>query len=227
MTTLDDTTPAGPVVAATTTTRALLAGGVLAGPLFVLLVLIQQLTRDGFDPQRHPLSLLSLGDLGWIQIANFVLAGVLILASAVGIGRVLRSGTRGATWAPRLIGVYGASLIWGGVFVADPAFGFPPGTADGSPDELSWHGILHGVAPAVAGIALVAVAVVFARRFAGQARRVWVAYSIAAAALYVILAFASFPAEDYRLMLAGGVIIWTWASAVTARLLADSTAPTR
>lgn len=208
-------------------TRAMLAGGVAAGPLFVLVVLIQQLTRDGFDPQRHPLSLLSLGDLGRIQITNFVVAGVLAIASAVGIGRVLPAGSRGATWAPRLIGIYGAAMIWGGVFVADPAFGFPPGTPDGSPAELSWHGILHGFAPVVAGLALVAACVVFARRFAALGHRGWVAYCIAAPVLYVVLATASFPAEDYRLTLAGGAVIWTWASAVTALLLLESTGRTR
>ena len=48
----------------TTLTRALLAAGVVAGPLFYVMVGIQALTRPGFDIRRHPLSLLSLGDLG-------------------------------------------------------------------------------------------------------------------------------------------------------------------
>lgn len=56
-------------------TRALLACGVVAGPLFIVVALIQAFTRSGFDPVRHPLSLLSLGDLGWIQITNFVVGG--------------------------------------------------------------------------------------------------------------------------------------------------------
>ena len=37
-------------------TRALLACGVVAGPLFVAVGLAQLLTREGFDPTRHPLS---------------------------------------------------------------------------------------------------------------------------------------------------------------------------
>ena len=60
---------------ATRTTRGtamLLAAGVVAGPLFLTVWLIQAITRDGFDPTYHPLSLLSLGGLGWIQIASFV-----------------------------------------------------------------------------------------------------------------------------------------------------------
>ena len=45
-------------------TRLLLTGGVLAGPLYVLVGLAQILTREGFDITLHPLSFMSLGDLG-------------------------------------------------------------------------------------------------------------------------------------------------------------------
>ncbi|HEV8652402.1 MAG TPA: DUF998 domain-containing protein [Actinomycetes bacterium] len=74
-----------PTATTTNATRALLACGVAAGPLFVVVGLLQMLSRDGFDPTRHPLSLLSLGGLGWIQISNFVVAGLLFVASAVGM----------------------------------------------------------------------------------------------------------------------------------------------
>jgi hypothetical protein len=47
-------------------TRHLLACGVLAGPIYILVGLLQILTREGFDMTRHPLSLMSTGDLGWI-----------------------------------------------------------------------------------------------------------------------------------------------------------------
>lgn len=42
-----------------TTTRALLAGGVIGGPLFIIVVVLQEFTREGFDPKRHTLSQLS------------------------------------------------------------------------------------------------------------------------------------------------------------------------
>jgi hypothetical protein len=54
---------------------------------------------DGFDLSRHPISLLSLGSLGWIQIANFVVTGGLYVACAVGMWRALRPGRNG-TWGP-------------------------------------------------------------------------------------------------------------------------------
>ncbi len=45
-------------------TRALLACGVVAGPLYILVGVIEMLIRPGFDLRRHSLSLLSNGDLG-------------------------------------------------------------------------------------------------------------------------------------------------------------------
>src|SRR5690348_10031902 len=101
------------------TTRALLAGGLVAGPLFLSAGAIQGLTRDGFDFSRNAISQLSLGGLGWIQVTSFLLTGMLVIASAVGLRRTLRD-SPGGTWAPRLIGVFGASFILAAVFTADP-----------------------------------------------------------------------------------------------------------
>ena len=131
------TAPAGPsgaTLEATRPTQALLACGVVAGPLFLVVALLQALTRDGFDLGRHPLSLLSLGELGWIQIANFVVAGLLVVASAVGMRRVLHPG-RGSTWGPLLVGAYGVGLIGGGVLVADAGAGFPRARRPGRPSS--------------------------------------------------------------------------------------------
>jgi hypothetical membrane protein len=115
-------------------TRALLACGVVAGPLFVAVALLQALTRDGFDLGRHPLSLLSLGELGWIQITNFVVAGLLSVAFAVGLRRVLHPG-RGGRWGPLLVGAYGVGLIMGGVFVTDAGPASPPAPRPGRPSS--------------------------------------------------------------------------------------------
>ncbi|WP_117211239.1 DUF998 domain-containing protein [Allorhizocola rhizosphaerae] len=197
-------------------TKTLLSAGVIAGPLFVITVVAQMFTRAGFDPKRHPLSLLSLGELGWIQITNFVLCGLLAFVSAFGLRRVLADG-RGSKWGPILIGAYGLALVWGGVFVADPIDGYPVGTPLGTDNvQLSWHGILHALAPVVAGIALIAAAVIFARRFAAEAKRGWMWYTIITLVLYLVLATASFPLGDFRIQLAGGAALWIWVSLITA-----------
>src|SRR5262245_50109526 len=129
----------GPESAAKST-RNLLACGVAAGPLYILVGAAQALTRAGFDPTRHPLSLLSNGDLGWIQIGNFLLSGLLVIAGAVGMRRALRPG-KGSTWGPLLVGLYGLGLIGAGAFVADPMDGFPPGTPSGPPTAITQHGM--------------------------------------------------------------------------------------
>jgi hypothetical protein len=167
-------------------TAGLLVCGIVAGPLFVLVWLAQATTRDGFNPARHPLSLLSLGGLGWIQIANFLLAGVLFLACAVGLRKALPDG-RASRWGPLLVGVLGFGLILAGVFVTDPGAGFPPGAPAGAPGQISWHGALHETGFALASLSWLGVCVVFGRRFAAARQRRWVAASITTPILVIVL----------------------------------------
>lgn len=152
-------------------TRSLLGYGIIAGPMYVLISLGQAVTRDGFDLVRHEWSLLANGSFGWIQSANLVLSGAMIIAAAVGLRRSLRSGP-GSVWGPRLIGAYGGSLIAAGAFRADPALGFPVGTPEG-PGEISWHGMAHFAAGALGFACLGAACFVLARRFAAENRRRW------------------------------------------------------
>src|SRR3712207_6625287 len=80
-------------------TSALLTGGIIAGPLYVAVSLAQALTRDGFVLTRHAWSVLANGNLGWIQIANFLLAGTLFVGFAIGLRRAWPAGP-GHVWAP-------------------------------------------------------------------------------------------------------------------------------
>jgi hypothetical protein len=70
--------------AAGNVTRSLLGYLALAGPFYVVVSLAQALTRHGFDLARDEWSLLALGCLGWIQQANLILTGVMIIVGAVG-----------------------------------------------------------------------------------------------------------------------------------------------
>lgn len=158
-------------------TAHLLGGGVLAGAMFLVLWALQAFTRDGFDPGHHPISLLSLGDLGWIQIANFVLTGALVIACAVGLRRGMRPG-RGDTWGPRLIGGMGAGLVLAGVFVTDPGAGFPAGAPAGTPD-MSWHGGLHEAGYVLVMLSWTAACLVFRAHFATYGQRGWARACIA------------------------------------------------
>ncbi|GAA0368901.1 hypothetical protein GCM10009530_18630 [Microbispora corallina] len=161
-------TPTPAAAPARVSTRTLLAGGVAATPFFAVVALAQAFTRDGFDLTRHPLSMLSTGDLGWLQIGNFLITAVLTAAGAAGLRRAMR-GTPGGTWAPLLILVNAAGMAAAGVFSMDPGDGFPAGTPAG-PGTLSWHGLLHMVSGSVAFTALIAACFVLGRHFARAGR---------------------------------------------------------
>ena len=165
-------------------TRRALAAGVVAGPLFLTVGLVQATTRDGFDLGRHALSQLALGSPGWVQTAAFLVAGTMLLTAAAGLRRVLAG--PGATWAPRLVAGFGTGMLLAGVFVADPAFGFPVGTPEG-PGELSWHGQLHGLGFAVAMLSWVAACIVLAHRSAVRGERALATGYAAALVLAAVL----------------------------------------
>ncbi len=209
-------------------TRRLLGAGVAAGPVYVLVGLLQGILRPGFDLTRHDWSLLSNGPLGWIQIANFVLTGVLVIAGAIGMRRAMR-GSRGGTWAPMLIGLYGLGLVAAGAFVADPMNGFPPGTPAGPPLQPSGHGFLHILSGALGFIGLIAACFVFARRYAGLKQPGWAAFSVVTGVLFLAAFFAIAGGSQQ-----GGMTLvlltvaftlavflaWTWLSLTAYRLMA-------
>jgi hypothetical membrane protein len=198
-------------------TKSLLGWGVLAGPFYVAVVLGQALTRPGFDITRHDASLLSNGAWGWVQIANFVLTGLMVIACAAGVRRAL-----GPSWAPRLLAVYGLGLIGGGVFVADPMAGFPPGTPAGRPEAISLHSTLHIVCAAVGFLCFIAACFVMARRFAGQRRRAWTLFSIATGVAFLAgfagVASGSGSQAVVLAFWAALILAWSWLAALAVHL---------
>ncbi len=117
-------------------TRALLGWGVVVGIFYLALGIALALTRDGFDITRHALSLLMLGDRGWMQAANLILSGIMTIAAAVGFARAMR----GSAIAGLLIGGYGTCLVASGIFPPAAPPGFPAAAAA---DEPSTGGVLH------------------------------------------------------------------------------------
>jgi hypothetical protein len=201
--------------------RVLLACGLLAGPFYLVVGLIQALTRRGFDLLRHDLSLLQNGDLGWIQISNLILTGLLVVAFAVGVRQVLRGSQAGA-WGPLLIGVYGIGLIGAGIFTADPALGFPPGTPPDA-NSISWHGLLHFLTASIGFLALIAACFVFARRFAASGQRGWAAYSMATGILFFLafVGIATGSGQSWSIIgfWIGVVAAWAWLFMLALKLL--------
>lgn len=141
-------------------TRSLLGYGLVAGPFYLVVSLIQAFVRDGFDLMRHPLSLLANGPGGWVQTANFVITGVMVIAVAVGFRRVLGPKGRAVSW---FLGAFGAGMIAAAVFPADPVDGFPVGTPEGYPTSITTPGMIHFLA-AMLGFIGLAVSCFFAAR---------------------------------------------------------------
>ena len=219
---LNSVTVSGTRSVGTSRTSVLLVCGAISGPMFIATSFVQALTRTGFDLTRHPPSLLSLGDLGWIQIANFVICGLLFVAAAIGLRRASAS-----KWGSVLIGAVGAAMVVGGVFVVDSGLGFPAGAPAGEPSTMSWHAAVHLTAFAIGFVSLVAACAIFARWQWRAGMRGWAAYS-ATVAIVTGACFAVFMSGLSRgnlvpLWLAL-LVGWTWASAVaTGTLLGRGT----
>ncbi len=113
---------------------------------------------------------MSTGSLGWLQIANFIISGVLTVVGATGLRRV-PAGTPGSTWVPRLVRVSGLGMVAAGVLVMDASDGFPVGTPSGMPATMSRHSIGHMVAGSITFIALIAACYVLGRHFSRTGRR--------------------------------------------------------
>jgi hypothetical protein len=205
--------------------QILLSCGIVAGPLFVGTVAGQVLLREGFDLSRHGLSLLSHGDLGWVQTTNFVVTGMLVVCLAGGVRRLPTPGGRGHAVAP-LLALSGAGLVLAGAFRVDSYGGFPPFPAGVSTRRVPWEGFAHDVGTALAINAGLLACLVLARRFGRTGHRGWARYCILTALVGAALAWWPSGGTPVRLALVT-VVLMTWISLVAAELRAEAHAEPR
>ena len=211
-------------------TRSLLGYGPLAGAVYLTSGVVQGLTRDGFEFSRHSLSLLSNGSLGWIHVTTLVVTGLMTIAAAVGVRRALRGGP-GASWGGGLLAGYGAALVLGGIFVADPMDGFPVGTPAGAPTEATLSGLLHLASGGLGFACLVGATAVLARRFARESRLSW-AWASAVTGVVVLAGFVGVASGSTSALAVLGLWIgvvtgWAWIAAVSVHLYRRTPHPTR
>ncbi|HKW59716.1 MAG TPA: DUF998 domain-containing protein [Candidatus Dormibacteraeota bacterium] len=167
--------------------RRLLYAGVVGPLLFIVVFLLEGATRPGYSAWRHYVSQLATGDFGWMQVLNFLVGGMLVLAFAAGLGHALR-GTRGSIGAPVLFGLFAIALLVAGVFSTDPALGYPVGAAP----VHTVHGAIHGFAGLAAFSTLPVAAFVMAWHFGSEpgAGR-WRLYSLAVGLVIIVFFIAS------------------------------------
>jgi hypothetical protein len=166
-------------------TKLLLVCGALAGPWFTVIWFISGLTRANYDPMRHPISSLSIGEFGWTQVTNFLLAGILTLALAIGLRSALQS-RGGSKWGVIWITLIGIGFLGAAFFVTDSMNGYPPGT----PLLLmqpTIPGRLHRLFSALVFFGLPGAGFVLAGFFARNGERTWATYSQASAIAFIVM----------------------------------------
>jgi len=94
--------------------------GMIGSALFIAVFTIEGLLRPGYNPLTMYISELSLGPRGWIQIANFVVYGILFLTFTWGIATEFKKG-KSSKAGPILLTIIGVCFLLSGPFVMDPA----------------------------------------------------------------------------------------------------------
>lgn len=132
------------------TASPLLWAGILAAALFITVTAVEIFARPGFSIQLHAISMLSLGERGWVMAATFILSGALVLLFAFGLFQA-----SGAVVATILFALYGAGLILAGIFPAPAGLGFPPGTPEDMQPVMDRGATIHSIAFMLAFSALI------------------------------------------------------------------------
>ncbi|HEX9028756.1 MAG TPA: DUF998 domain-containing protein [Anaerolineales bacterium] len=137
--------------------QSLLASAGMAGSaLFVAVFLLEGWLRPGYNPMEMFISALSLGPRGWIQVANFMVLGVLLALFTWGVAMEFRNG-KASRGGVILLAILAFLFTISGPFVMDPA---------GTPQsQASLHGTIHGLAGGIVFLLMPITIFVFLRRF--------------------------------------------------------------
>lgn len=167
-------------------TRLLLTVGIIAGPLYVIVGIIEGITRPGFNFLRHDLSVLANGDWGWVHSILLIVTGLMTVLAAWAMRRFVASGP--GRRAPWFLMVYGLGLVGAGIFNADPARGFPLGTPMDA-NTVSWHGGLHLLFGTIGFVGLITACLLLAKRFRATGDKEWATFSKVVGIYYLVTFF--------------------------------------
>lgn len=180
--------------------------GIVGPGLFVAVFLVLGAVKPGYDATARFVSEGSIGELGWIQIVNFVVLGTALLAFAAALWNSYGDEVSGRIGAG-LMAAVSVCLILSGVFVTDS------GTK-----IVSRHGLVHVLAGMVVFGGLMLACLAFAWRL--RANGEFAAYSVATG-LFIPMGFVMTPAAGRWTGLAQRVLIivaWTWITVLAWRL---------
>jgi hypothetical protein len=135
--------------------------GVIGPLLFVGVFTLEGWLRPGYNPLATYVSDLSIGPRGWIQIANFLVFGILMLIFTRAAAAEFPDG-KASKGGVILLTIIAACYLASGPFVTDPI---------GTPlDQASVHGTIHGIFGAVVFMLMPISIFVFLRRFHADPR---------------------------------------------------------
>jgi hypothetical membrane protein len=130
--------------------------GIIGPVLFVAIFTIEGWLHPGYEPLSTYVSALSLGARGWIQTANFIVLGVLLLVFARGVAAEFRTG-KASKGGPILLTIIAILFLISGLFLMDPT---------GTPlNQVTVHGTIHGLAGGIIFLLMPTSCFVFLRRF--------------------------------------------------------------
>ena len=134
--------------------------GILAPTIFVGVFSIEGALRNGYDPLKMYISALSLGNRGWIQISNFLILGFLLFIFTLGLSKEFQTGkaSRGGIMT---LYVISALFFISGPFVMDPT--------ETPADQMSVHGLIHGLSGGIVFTIMPIIIFIFLRRFVSDA----------------------------------------------------------
>ncbi len=158
------------------TIKALLTCGLAGCLLFIVVFLVQGQLRDGYTAMKFPISSLSIGQSGWIQITNFIVSGSLIFLFAIGF-RQATPLLKNSLWTSRLIGAVGLGLVGAGLFSSDPVFGYPT-TEPLAIAQFTIHGHLHDFFSIFVFVCLPIAIFKIRNRFKEATNNSWATYSL-------------------------------------------------
>jgi hypothetical protein len=152
--------------------------GMLAPAVFVSVFVIEGALRAGYDPVSMFISELSLGPRGGIQIASFLITGILFFIFARGLAAEFKTG-KASRFGPLLM-----TLIALGFFISGPAVMDPTTTL---PADMTVHGLVHSLTGALVFLFMPISAFVFYRRFREDAQwKPLASWTLIAAILMVV-----------------------------------------
>jgi hypothetical membrane protein len=93
----------------------LVSAGLLAPIVFTALVIAQGLLQPDYSHKELPISALAAWPLGWVQVLNFFILGLLLIAYAIGL-HVRLCPSRGGMIGPALLVISGLGVITAGIF---------------------------------------------------------------------------------------------------------------